>query len=138
MRTEAEKEQKSWIQPISTSVTQGDRDGKRYQIEQYGRILSLFANRVILSGSNVEGAAMPTMNISLPESLKDYVEGQVKSGEYSSASEFIRTLVRREQKDREREQLEVRILEGLSSGDVVEASPEIWGQLLQRLRKRNE
>jgi antitoxin ParD1/3/4 len=100
--------------------------------------LSLFANRVILSGSNVEGAAMPTMNISLPESLKDFVEGQVKSGEYSSASEFIRTLVRREQKDREREELEVRILEGLSSGDVVEASPEIWGQLLQRLRKRNE
>jgi antitoxin ParD1/3/4 len=81
---------------------------------------------------------MPTMNISLPEGLKEFVESQVSSGEYSSASEFIRTLVRREQKDREREELEVRILEGLSSGDVVEASPEIWTQLLQRLRKRNE
>jgi len=81
---------------------------------------------------------MPTMNISLPESLKDFVESQVKSGEYSSASEFIRTLVRRDQKERERETLEVRILEGLSSGEVVEASPEIWGQLLQRLRKRND
>jgi antitoxin ParD1/3/4 len=79
---------------------------------------------------------MPTMNISLPESLKEFVESQVRSGDYSSVSEFIRTLVRREQKDREREQLELRILEGLSSGDVVEASPDVWTELLKRLRER--
>ena len=79
---------------------------------------------------------MPTMNISLPESLKEFVEAQVQSGDYSSVSEFMRALVRREQKEREREQLELRILEGLSSGDVVEASPEIWSQLLQCLRER--
>ena len=65
---------------------------------------------------------MPTMNISLPENLKEFVETQVKSGDYSSVSEFIRTLVRREQKNREREQLELRILEGLSSGDVVQSN----------------
>jgi len=76
------------------------------------------------------------MNISLPESLKEFVEAQVQSGDYSSVSEFMRALVRREQKEREREQLELRILEGLSSGDVVEASPEIWSQLLQCLRER--
>jgi antitoxin ParD1/3/4 len=80
---------------------------------------------------------MPTMNVSLPENLKDFVESQVRSGDYSSVSEFMRKLVRREQKEHEREQLELRILEGLSSGDVVEASPEIWSQLLQRLRDRS-
>jgi antitoxin ParD1/3/4 len=79
---------------------------------------------------------MPTMNISLPENLKDFVESQVQSGDYSSVSEFMRTLVRREQKDRDREQLELRILEGLNSGDAVEVTPEMWSQLRQRLRGR--
>ena len=80
---------------------------------------------------------MPTMNISLPENLKEFVDSQVQSGDYSSVSEFMRALVRREQKDREREQLELRILEGLSSGGAVEVSPEMWEQLRQRLRGRD-
>jgi antitoxin ParD1/3/4 len=37
---------------------------------------------------------MPTMNISLPDVLKDFVEEQVSSGKYSSASEYVRELVR--------------------------------------------
>ena len=42
---------------------------------------------------------MPTMNISLPENLKEFIESQVQSGNYSSVSEFMRESVRREQKD---------------------------------------
>jgi len=98
--------------------------------------LPSLAKLAILGNKETRGKAMPTMNISLPESLKEFVEAQVQSGDYSSVSEFMRALVRREQKEREREQLELRILEGLSSGDVVEASPEIWSQLLQCLRER--
>lgn len=78
---------------------------------------------------------MPTMNVSLPENLKDFVEAQVRSGDYSSVSEFMRELVRREQKVREREQLERKILEGVSSGEPVEATPEMWKQLRSRLRE---
>jgi len=81
---------------------------------------------------------MPTMNISLPENLKEFVESQVQSGDYSSVSEFMRTLVRREQKDRERERLELRILEGLNSGDAIKVTPEMWNQLRKRLRTRDE
>jgi antitoxin ParD1/3/4 len=81
---------------------------------------------------------MPTMNISLPANLKEFVESQVQSGDYSSVSEFMRRLVRREQKDREREQLELRILEGLGSGDAVEVTPAMWNQLRQRLRERDK
>lgn len=80
---------------------------------------------------------MPTMNISLPVNLKEFVESQVQSGDYSSVSEFMRTLVRREQKDREREQLELRMMEGLGSGDAVEATPQMWNQLRQRLHERD-
>lgn len=79
---------------------------------------------------------MPTMNISLPENLKEFVESQVRSGDFSSVSEFMRQLLRREQRERDREKLELRILEGLSSGEPVEATPEMWEQLRQRLRNR--
>jgi antitoxin ParD1/3/4 len=77
---------------------------------------------------------MPTMNISLPENMKEFVDAQVESGSYSSASEFVRELVRREQKNREREQLELKMLEGLSSGAAQEVTPEMWDQLRLRLR----
>jgi antitoxin ParD1/3/4 len=78
------------------------------------------------------------MNISLSDQLKDFVDAQVNSGKYSSASEYIRELVRGDQKKREREELELRILEGLNSGDAVEANPAIWEELKNDLRKRNK
>jgi len=79
---------------------------------------------------------MPTMNISLPDQLRDFVDEQVNSGRYSSVSEYVRELVRADQKKREREGLELRILEGLNSGEAVEATPPMWEQLKKDLRKR--
>lgn len=79
---------------------------------------------------------MPTINISLSENLREFVESQVRSGGYSSVSEFMRVLVRREQRERDREKLELRILEGLSSGEPAEVTPEMWEQLRRRLRDR--
>ena len=74
---------------------------------------------------------MPTMNISLPENLKEFVESRVQSGDYSSISEFMRELVRREQKERLREQLEQappsrpELGRGhrIDSGDVARSAP---------------
>ena len=40
------------------------------------------------------------MNISLPEALKDYVEGQVASGDWGTPSEYIRELIRRDKERR--------------------------------------
>jgi antitoxin ParD1/3/4 len=77
---------------------------------------------------------MPTMNISLPDNLKEFVELQVQSGDYSSVSEFMRELLRREQKERLREQLEQRLLEGLQSGQGIESTPEMWRDLHQEVR----
>jgi antitoxin ParD1/3/4 len=37
---------------------------------------------------------MQSMNISLPEPLKEFVDGQIASGRYSSASEYVRELLR--------------------------------------------
>ncbi|MES2046557.1 MAG: type II toxin-antitoxin system ParD family antitoxin [Pseudomonadota bacterium] len=40
---------------------------------------------------------MATMNISLPDRMKDWVEAQTETGRYSNVSDFVRDLIRREQ-----------------------------------------
>lgn len=55
---------------------------------------------------------MSTMNISLPEELKAFVDQQVGSRGYTSSSEYVRELIRREQ---DRERLRALILEGAAS-----------------------
>jgi len=42
-------------------------------------------------------ARMATMNVSLPDPMKDWVEAQAKSGRYSNASDYVRDLIRRDQ-----------------------------------------
>ena len=58
---------------------------------------------------------MESMNISLPEPLKQFVDGQISTGRYSSASEYVRELIRADEKRKAEDQLEAMLLEGLSS-----------------------
>ena len=71
---------------------------------------------------------MQTMNISLPEPLKQFVEEQVNQGGYSSTSEYVRELVRADQKRKAREQLED-ILSSALTSDAQEVTPEYWQKL---------
>jgi antitoxin ParD1/3/4 len=81
---------------------------------------------------------MQTMNISLPDPMKQYVEEQVTVGDYSSASEYMRELVRADQKRNAREQLERTLLESLLEGEAQEATPEFWSTLRAELGKRTK
>ena len=80
---------------------------------------------------------MQTMNISLPDPMKKYVEEQVTVGDYSSASEYMRDLVRADQKRNAKEQLERTLLESLLEGEAQEATPEFWSTLRAELGKRS-
>jgi antitoxin ParD1/3/4 len=40
---------------------------------------------------------MATMNISLPDAMKQWVEGRTRTGKYSNASDYVRDLIRRDQ-----------------------------------------
>ncbi len=46
---------------------------------------------------------MATMTVSLPDPMKDWIEAQVRHGEYASASDYVRDLVRRDRARREQE-----------------------------------
>lgn len=60
---------------------------------------------------------MATMNVSLPDPMKHWVEAQVRTGRYSNASDYVRDLIRRDQERAARHaQLQAAITEGLESG----------------------
>ena len=61
---------------------------------------------------------MQSMNISLPDPLKQFVDGQIAKGRYSSASEYVRELIRADEKRKAEEQLEALLLEGLHGEDA--------------------
>lgn len=77
-----------------------------------------------------------SMNISLPETMKDFVDEQVQGGGYGSASEYIRDLVRRDQKQRAETRLETLLLDGLDSGEDIPVTPEFWENLRRDLMAR--
>ena len=85
---------------------------------------------------------MTSLNISLPSSLKEFVETQVQESGFSTPSEYIRNLVRDDQKRRAEEKLEALLLEGLNSGEPIEITPEYWEkkrtQLIERHNKKKE
>ena len=72
--------------------------------------------------------AMTSMNISLPEELKEYVEQQAQGG-YSTPSEFVRELIRHDQKCRAQQRLEALLLEGLDSGESMPTDERFWADL---------
>ena len=75
---------------------------------------------------------MSTMNVSLPDSLKDFVEDQVNARGYSTSSEYVRELIR---KDQDRQRLRGLLLEGAASPQAVAADADYFDALRGRVRK---
>ena len=80
-------------------------------------------------------ASMSTMNISLPEALKSFVDQQVSARGYSSASEYVRELIR---KDQDRQRLRDLLLEGAASPPSVTADADYFARLRDRVREANQ
>lgn len=77
--------------------------------------------------------ALASLNISLPQSLKDYVADRVSVGGYSTPSEYLLELLRQDQKQRTEDILETLLLEGLESGEPIKTTPEYWENKRKRL-----
>jgi antitoxin ParD1/3/4 len=75
------------------------------------------------------------MNISIPVLLKEYIEEQTEELGYTSSSEYIRELVREDQKRKADAKLEALLLEGLSSGKPIEGTPQFWEEGRKRLEQ---
>lgn len=78
---------------------------------------------------------MSTLNISLPDQMRAFIESQVNRGLYSTASDYIRDLIRDDQKRRDQEKLETLLLEALEGGGSQEVTPEFFERLRLRARQ---
>ena len=82
---------------------------------------------------------MSQMNVSIPDKLKGWAESRVAEGRYSSTSDYIRDLVRRDQEQEEKlRALRAAIDEGLASGisdrDPFEYLEELRAGLRDRMK----
>ena len=75
---------------------------------------------------------MSTMNISLPDTLKSFVDEQVNQGGYGTSSEYVRELIR---KDQDRLQLRGLLLAGAASPPVDPIAPDYFEGLRDRVLK---
>lgn len=75
---------------------------------------------------------MSTMNISLPETLKSYVDDQVSARGFSTSSEYVRELIR---KDRDCQYLRGLLLEGASSPPANTADADYFNRLRSLVRE---
>ena len=80
---------------------------------------------------------MTSFNVSMPKALKQYIEEQVAGGTYSTPSEYVRELIREDQKRRAKEKIESALLEGLRSGPAVEIDGTYWARRRKELRERH-
>lgn len=98
----------------------------RFTINDNAMRMAKFANILYLVG-------MATMNISLPDNLKDFVDEQVAERGYSTSSEYMRELIRRE---KDRQHLRKLLLDGAGSPLEGPADEAYFERLHARIGKR--
>ena len=78
---------------------------------------------------------MRSLNISLPESMRLFIEDQTRRGGYGTASEYLRSLIRDAQKRQAEDRLESMLLQGLDSGKPIDVTPDYWRKKKARLSR---
>ncbi len=81
---------------------------------------------------------MQTMNVSLPDQLKEFVDNQVGSGRYGTVSEYVRELIREDERRKSQEKLEALLMEGLQSGKPTEMTRKDWADIRSEALKQFE
>jgi antitoxin ParD1/3/4 len=89
--------------------------------------------------SDEEVLPMATMNISLPDEMKVFVETQAAKEGFGTTSEYLRSVIRDVQKRQAKQALEAKLREALESGPAEPMTREDWDELernaLERLHR---
>lgn len=85
---------------------------------------------------------MATMTVSLPDPMKDWIEAQIQKGEYASASDYVRDLVRRDRARRGQvltiEELRQLVADSKASGIGTRSMDELFAEAEKRIAVRNQ
>ena len=77
---------------------------------------------------------MRTMNISLPDSMREFVDKQVSTRGYGTSSEYVRELIRR---DQDRQHLRELLVEGAASAPTAPVDADYFEGLRKQVRRRS-
>ncbi len=79
---------------------------------------------------------MATMNVSLPDQMKAWVEQRAETGRYSNASDYVRDLIRRDQERADKvERVQQLVTEGLNSGSGERSMDELRNEAINRAHR---
>ena len=87
---------------------------------------------------------MATMNVSLPDQMKEFVESQAREEGFGTVSEYLRSIIREVQKAKARAALDAALKKGLESGEAAPLTSQEWdaiereGLELAAARKRRQ
>lgn len=80
---------------------------------------------------------MATMNVSLPDQLKQFVDDEVREGGFASTSDYMRDLIRQRKRAKAEELLRSLIAEGLASGPAEPLEPGFFDKMRETARARD-
>lgn len=81
---------------------------------------------------------METLNISLPEGLKEFATIQVAEGGFRTVSEYVSELIRADQRRKAKAVIEAEVLKGLNSGPFVPMTAEDWDGIRRKVTQQHE
>jgi antitoxin ParD1/3/4 len=76
---------------------------------------------------------MATLNVSMPDEMRAFIESRINTGEYQSASDYLRDLIRHD-----REEIERLLLEGVESGKAMPLNMAALQKKAKALLKREQ
>lgn len=80
------------------------------------------------------GGFMATMNVSIPDGMKSWVEARTRSGSYSNTSDYVRDLIRRDQERLEKiARLQTLVEQAVASGEGQRSMEQIEAEALARI-----
>ena len=81
---------------------------------------------------------MSTMNVTLPDSLKAFVESQVARKGYGSPNDYLEALIREDQRKAENDEIEGKLLEAIQGAPATLVTAETWEAIKQEGLRRLE
>ena len=82
------------------------------------------------------GRPMTTLNVSLPDTLRDFLEERVAQGGYPTASDYLRDLVQEDQRRKAQDRLDALLQEGLDSGPETPMTTQDWDDIRREVQRR--
>jgi antitoxin ParD1/3/4 len=80
---------------------------------------------------------MTTMNISLPESMKEFLEEESAKNGFRTVSEYVRSIIREvQERQAEREKVDAQLLEALDSGTAAPLDQADWENIRNEVHRR--